>query len=98
MRGTRWLLLVAIVAILTGLGITYRAQKQALRAQSPPRPDALPSALNPKPKNLKYARTNSDHPPFKIVATDMIEAKAPSRLDFKGVTLKLYNKTGEAYD
>ena len=29
MRGTRWLLLVAIVAILSGLGLTYRAQKQS---------------------------------------------------------------------
>ncbi len=29
MRGTRWLVLVAIAAILGGVGLTYRAQKRS---------------------------------------------------------------------
>src|SRR5436305_3952496 len=98
MRGTRWLLLVAIVAILSGLGLTYRAQKRALRAHSPARPDALPSDLNSKSQGFSYSRTNSDHTTLEVTADDMTEAKDSSRADLKGVTLKLYNKTGDAYD
>ena len=98
MRGTRWLLLVAIVAILSGLGLTYRAQKQALRAQSPPRPEALAADLNSKSQGFSYSRTNSDHTTVEVCADDMKEVKDSVRLDLKGVTLKLYNKTGDAYD
>ena len=98
MRGTRWLLLVAIAAIVSGLGLTYRAQKRALRAQSPPLPDALPAGLNSKSQGFSYSRTNSDHTTLEVSADDMTEAKDSSRADMKGVTLKLYNKTGDAYD
>ena len=98
MRGTRWLLLVAIVAILSGLGLTYRAQKRALRAQSPATPDALPADLNSKSQGFSYSRTNSDHTTLEVSADDMTEAKDSSRADLKGVTLKLYNKSGDAYD
>ena len=38
MRGTRWLLLVAIAVILTGIAITYRAQKKVIEAGAPPTP------------------------------------------------------------
>ena len=98
MRGTRWLLLVAIVAILSGLGLTYRAQRQALRAQSPPRPEALAAGLNSKSQNFFYSRTNSDHTTLEVAADDMQEAKDSSRVDLKGVTLKLYSKKGDTYD
>jgi lipopolysaccharide export system protein LptA len=98
MRGTRWLLLVAIVAILSGLGLTYRAQKQALRASSPPRPEALAANLNSKAQNFYYSRTNSDHTTLEVSADDLKEAKDSSRVDLKVVTLKLYSKNGETYD
>ena len=68
MRGTRWLLLVAIVAILSGLGLTYRAQKRALRAQSPPRPEALGADLNSKSREFVYRRTNGEHTTLEVTA------------------------------
>ena len=43
MRGTRWLLLVAIAAILVGVGLKYRALQHTAHLQSPPKPDSLPS-------------------------------------------------------
>ncbi len=46
MRGSRWLLLVAIVAIIGGVSYTYRAQKQAIKAAAPSNPQALPDDLN----------------------------------------------------
>ena len=46
MRGARWFLLVAIVAIFGGLLVTYQQQKRSIKAASPPRPQALPEDLN----------------------------------------------------
>jgi lipopolysaccharide export system protein LptA len=98
MRGTRWLLLVAIVAILSGLGFTYRARKRILRAQSPPTPQALADDLNATAQNWSYTETNSNHTTFHITAEDFREVKDSSRVELKKVELKLFDKTGKTYD
>src|SRR3954454_6703467 len=98
MRGTRWLLLVAIVAILTGLGITYRAQRNILRASSPAKPAALPSDVEGTHHGFYYSESNASHATVEVSADDVLELKDYNRVDLKGVTLKLYNKTGNTYD
>src|SRR3974390_569391 len=42
MRGARWLLLVAIAAIVVIVGRTYKAQKDILKHPQLPKPAALP--------------------------------------------------------
>jgi lipopolysaccharide export system protein LptA len=98
MRGTRWLLLVAIVAILCGLGLTYRAQKKILQAQSPPKPQTLAADLNSSAEHWTYSKTDGQHTKVSIEAEDFREAKDSSRVDLRNVTLKLYNKTADSYD
>jgi lipopolysaccharide export system protein LptA len=98
MRGTRWLLLVAIVAIVSGLGLTYRAQKKVLREQAPPKPAALPDDLNSSAVNWTYTETNSNHTTVEISARDAKEARDSSRVDLTDLTLKLHSKNGETYD
>lgn len=98
MRGTRWLLLVAIVAILSGLGLTYRAQKKFLRSHSPPKPQTLAPELNSSAEHWTYAAGDDHHTKYKIDAEDFREAKDSSRIDLKKVTLTLYSKAGDSYD
>src|SRR5690349_10553604 len=98
MRGTRWLLLVAIVAIITGLGITYRAQKEILRASAPAKPAALPPDLAGTHHGFYYSETNANHATVEVAADDVLELKDADRVDLKGVTLKLYSKAGDKYD
>jgi lipopolysaccharide export system protein LptA len=98
MRGTRWLLLVAIVAIVTGLGLTYRAQKKAIRAAAPNRPASLPDDLNSSAQDWFYRETNAKQALVEVSAKDALEAKDSSRVDLKGVTLKLHDKRGGTYD
>src|SRR3954454_24650120 len=85
MRGTRWLLLVAIAAIITGLGITYRAQKEILKAQAPAKPEALPSNLTSKAQAYCYTQTNSNHTTVEVCADDMKELKDSSTVEVKNV-------------
>jgi lipopolysaccharide export system protein LptA len=98
MRGTRWLLLVAIAAIVAGLGITYRAQKLAIRAQAPARPASLPDDLNSTAQDWSYTESNANQTMVEVTAKDALEARDSSRVDLKGVTLKLHDKRGGTYD
>lgn len=98
MRGTRWLLLVAIAAILAGLGITYRAQKLAIRAQAPAKPASLPDELNSTAQDWVYTESNANQTMVEVTAKDALEARDSSRVDLKGVTLKLHDKRGGTYD
>jgi lipopolysaccharide export system protein LptA len=100
MRGTRWLVLVAIAAILGGVGLTYRAQKKVLREQAPPQPAALPTNLNSSAKHwhftdtdLKTGRTIAD-----IDAEDFRQVKDSDRLDLSGVTIQIPNKDDATND
>jgi lipopolysaccharide export system protein LptA len=98
MRGTRWLLLVAIAAIVAGLGITYRAQKSAIRAQAPAKPASLPDNLNSTAQDWTYTESNANQTMVEVTAKDALEARDSSRVDLKGVTLKLHDKRGGTYD
>ena len=98
MRGTRWLLLVAILAIICGVGLTYRAQKRALREQSPARPARLPDELNSTAQKWTYSETTSAYTKIEAAADDFREARDSSRVDLRGVTMKIHSKTGRTYD
>src|ERR1051326_1485507 len=98
MRGTRWLLLAAIVAIFSGLGLTYRALKKVQVAEAIPKPAALPDDLSSSALNWTYTETNSNHTTVEISARDAREARDGSKVDLTNLTLKLHSKNGESYD
>lgn len=98
MRGTRWLLLLAMVAIIGAVGYTYRAQKRFLRGQNPPKPQALSPDLNFSAEHYHLRKSGSNGTLFEITAQDFRQVKDSSKVDLTGVELKLYKKTGNAYD
>ena len=100
MRGTRWLVLVAIAAILGGVGLTYRAQKKALREQAPPQPAALPTELNSSAKHWHF--TDTDLKTGRVIADidaeDFRQVKDSDRLDLNDVTIQIPNKDDATND
>ena len=98
MRRARWLLLVAIGAILSVVIVTYRAQKRALLTQAPAKPKALPLELNSSAELWEYTEKKGDQTTVKIYAKEARQAKDSSRIDLTGVQLRLYHKTGDTYD
>ena len=100
MRGMRWLLLVAIAAILGGVVYQYRAQKKLLAGHTPVAPAPLSAGLSAssqhwqyRDRDLKTGRIKSD-----IDAESMQQVKDASRVDLKSVTMKIYGKDGTTYD
>jgi lipopolysaccharide export system protein LptA len=99
MRGTRWLLLAAIAAILGGIGYTYRVQKKAQEQQAPPKPAPLPINLNSSSQLYYWRETDTKTGRVTdIYAEDVRELRDSPRVDLKGVTLKLYSEAGDTYD
>ncbi len=100
MRGTRWLVLVAIAAILGGVGLTYRAQKKVLREQAPPQPAALPTELNSSAKHWHFTDTDlkTNRVIAEIDAEDFRQVKDSDRVDLKNVTIQIPNKDDATND
>ena len=101
MKGARWLLLVAIAAILGGIGITYRTQARMAREAAPPRPKELPEDLHAASECWEFTETdakNHNRITAKISAVDMREVKDSSRTELKTVTLRLPSRKGDSYN
>jgi lipopolysaccharide export system protein LptA len=100
MRGTRWLLLVAIFAILGGVGATYRAQKTLVKKLAVAKPRDLPEDVGAQAQQWQYVDTDGKTNRIKarITARDMAEVKDSSRVDLKGVTLELPSRKGDNYN
>jgi lipopolysaccharide export system protein LptA len=99
MRGARWLLLVAMAAIIGGVSLTYRAQRKILRDGAPAKPAALPPDLNSSSKNWRWTETDSKGcKTANIEADETREVKDTSRVELKNVALKLYKHCGDTFD
>jgi lipopolysaccharide export system protein LptA len=94
----RLALLVAIVAILGGVAVTYRASKKALEAQVPAKPKPLPKDLSSTAPKWYIDNTVQGRHLYHIEAEDFRQVKDSSRTDISNVNLKLFNKEGDAYD
>ncbi len=98
MRGARWLLLLAIAAILGGALIAYRAQRKTLRDNAAPAPQPLPPGLSSSAEHYKISQSIGNRKVFDLEAEDYRQSKDSSRVDLRGVRLKLFSEDAGTYD
>lgn len=100
MRGTRWLILLAIGAILGGVGLTYRMRMTALEREAPPRPKALPLDLASSAENWVWTQSmpGEGRPAVRIEARKYGQSKDNSRIALEGVELRIFHKSEGRYD
>src|ERR1035437_2698097 len=100
MRGMRWLLLVAIAAILGGVVYQYRAQKKLLAGNVPAAPPPLSTGLSATAQHWQHRDTDTKTGRIKsdIDAESLQQVKDASRVDLKNVAMKIYGKDGKTYD
>lgn len=94
---TRWLLLLAILAILGGIGIKYQTQRQVLQKQAPAKPPMLPTEISGMREKFKLTRTEGGQNKWEITADKVSQEKDSSQTHMEQVTLKIYNKTADKY-
>jgi lipopolysaccharide export system protein LptA len=99
MRGTRWLILVAIIVILGGVATTYRLQNRVLREQAPPKPEALGAALNSVAQDWVWVQTDAQgHTVCRITAKDFKQIKDSNHIELEQVELRIPAKHADTYD
>jgi lipopolysaccharide export system protein LptA len=98
MRGARWLLLVAIAAIVVLVGRTYKAQKDILKHQALPKPAELPAGVGSVAEQWEYRRARDNNTLVEITAKDFRQAKDSEQIDLTGVELRLHHQSAGTYD
>ncbi len=98
MRGTRWLLLVVIAAIVYGIGFTYRTQKKALHDTAEAAPAILSADLSSTASNYHHQVTDHGRMIADVEAEEFRQVKDSSYVDLKNVSMRLRCKDGVSYN
>jgi len=101
MRGTRWLILVAIILLLGGVAATYRLQKRELQDEARPKPQAMAPELMSAAQDWVHIETSE--PPdsrtiSRITAKDVRQAKDSNHVELEQVELRLPSMHTDTYN
>src|SRR5215831_628628 len=84
MRGARWLLLVAISAIVGWLGFTYRLQRRQVEREAPPKPGMLPVEVAGKAEDWYQVKTDEKgRKIYEVWARNFKQEKESSRVELE---------------
>jgi len=99
MRGTRWLILLAIIVILGSVAVTFRLQNRELREQAPPKPQPLAPTLNSAAQEWVWVQTSAEgRTVCRITAKDARQVKDSNVIDLEQVELRLPSRHGDNFD
>lgn len=94
MRRFRWLLPVAILAIVVALASIYVERRETLANAAPDRPHPLEEGVHGRAVDWCYTQSQGDHPRVDICAAKLNEVDGVKQLE--GAQIKLYHDN--AYD
>jgi lipopolysaccharide export system protein LptA len=97
MRGTRWLLLVAIAAIIFGVGVTYRRQKRINEGKALPPPPPLPSDISSTTIGGRWdvVDQKTGCKSYQLISKGMRERADSSHSELSGVELRIFHKSSK---
>jgi lipopolysaccharide export system protein LptA len=98
MRRSRWLILAAILLIVTFIGATYLTRRATLAKDAPAPPPPLETGVEGRANDWVYTQSDGDHPRVTIRARSFKQIKAPSMMELTGVELQLFHKDGANFD
>lgn len=100
MRRTRWLILAAILAIVSWVGSTYLKRKAIFAKDAPPPPKLLDPRFDADSEEWHYGKFDkvTGRPIWRLRAKNAVELKQPPVTQLEGVELELYDKDSTQYD
>jgi lipopolysaccharide export system protein LptA len=98
MRGTRWLLLAAILAILGGTAFTYYVQRRAGLASAVPKPAAIATGLSTSANDWCWGRSDAGRPVVNICAKSFSQVANTDHMKLETVRMDLTQKDGKHFD
>ncbi|MDQ6676428.1 MAG: LPS export ABC transporter periplasmic protein LptC [Acidobacteriota bacterium] len=98
MRGTRWLLLAAILLILCGTAVTYFFQRRSVKKGSAPVPAAIAPNTNVTAQDWEWSRADNGRTLVRIRAHVFRQVADTGRIELEDVRLELYQRNKDLYD
>jgi len=96
-RGTRWLLIAAVL-LAGSVAVTYHFQKREQERAAPPPPEPLPVNVNAEQEDFTYSHTEGDNIVWEVRARRMQRLSVPSNVQLEGVELRVYDSDSASYD
>ena len=98
MRGTRWLILLAIVGILAGSGYYYRRDVRRALEGTPKQPPLLSADTNSTAVDYEYGQSTSGKTNYSVKAKSYRQIRDTPNYELEGLELKLTEKDQQHYD
>ena len=98
MRGTRWLLLAAILVILGGTGVIYYIQQKTNLASKAATPPALPQNTNATANDWEWSRSDNGRAVVKMRAKSFRQVEDTGHSELEGLELNLFQRDGTHFD
>jgi lipopolysaccharide export system protein LptA len=98
MRGTRWLILLAIVAILGGAGYFYRLDTRLARERTPKQPPMLSPDTNSTAVDYEYGQSTAGKTNYSVKAKSYRQIRDTPNYELEGLELHLTEKDQQHYD
>ncbi len=97
MRSLRWLLLVAIIALVAAVTGIYRTQKLAARRNARALPPPIPLGTIGGAQDYEWGQSENGKPAVHVSAKDS-RLSDNNQMELKEVELKIYMKDGKHFD
>ena len=98
MRRTRRLLLLVILVILAGVGLTYHIQRLQQERSAPAPPKSLPGHISAAADHWSWSHTEGNRRIVEVDARNFRQIKEPSRFELADVELRLFQTDGKTFD
>src|SRR5260370_5290025 len=99
MGGARWLLLLAIFAMLGWLGVTYRTQRREIEKQAPARPDLLPVDVAGQARDWYHVKNDEKgRKIYEVWAKNFKQEKNSSGMELEGVRFNIFHQKRDQFD
>lgn len=98
MRRARRLLLLVILAVLAGVGVTYHIQRSRQERAAPPPPRSLPGHVSAAADYWRWSHTEGNRTVVEAQARNWRQIKEPSRFELEDVELRFFQKDGKTFD
>jgi lipopolysaccharide export system protein LptA len=98
MRGTRWLILLAIVAVLGSTGYLFLRQTRKVAEQAPPKPPVLAADTGSAAIDYEYVNSSNSLANYHVKARKYRQVRDTPNVELEDLELQLMQADHEHYD
>ena len=98
MRGLRWLILIAIGALIAFVAVTYQQRSDDQTHAAPKTTATIPDGVNIQSEEWTFTQSEKGREKARMRAKNFRQLKESSKIELEGVTLEIPHKDGKHYD